>query len=169
MRRPLETEYASSYAPYIRLTRGANYLQLLQDSSEELLHLFDQLTDEQANTAYAEGKWTLKELLQHIIDSDAVFAYRALCMSRQDPTPLPGFEQDDYVAQSRANTRTLESLKEDFRHLRAYLIGMYSSFDARQLDFIGSMNGHPVSALALAYIIAGHTFHHLEVIKNRYL
>jgi hypothetical protein len=169
MERPSQTEFAPFYAAYIGLTRGANFMQLLEDSSEQLLRLFGQMDDERALYSYAAGKWTLKEMLQHIIDTETIFTYRALCFSRKDNTPLPGFEQDDYVLNSRANKRPLANMLEDFKNQRAFMMGMFKSFDADQLSFIGSMSGVPTSTRALAFITAGHVFHHINIIKERYL
>lgn len=169
MKRPDTSEYATFYERYIALTRGANHLALLRDSCESLLNTLAGVSEDLANKAYAPGKWTLKELLQHLVDTDAIFTYRALCISRGETTALPGFDHDAYVQSSEANNRSLAAILEDFKNLRAYITGLYGAMSEDQLNHIGSMNGNPASARALAFIIAGHCFHHLNIIKTRYL
>lgn len=169
MRRPNTHEHAAYYGRYIELTRGANYLQLLRDSSDELIKILSTVSEEEAMYAYAEGKWTLKEMLQHIIDTDTVFAYRALCLSRFTTSPLAGFDQDEFVAKSRANERNIGDMLEDFKNMRAYLVGMFRGFNEAQLNHLGEMSGGPASALAIAFILSGHVFHHVALIKKHYL
>jgi uncharacterized damage-inducible protein DinB len=169
MRRPEPAEYAPFYGRYVALTRGANHQELLRDSCESLLNTLADLSNEQAEKAYAEGKWTLKELMQHVLDTDLIFAYRALRISRMDHTPLPGFDQDTFVQNSNANQRSLAAILADFSNLRNYILGFYHNLTEAQLDFQGSMNGNTITARALAFVMAGHCFHHLEIIKTRYL
>lgn len=169
MHRPAPTDYASFYHHYVLLTRGANHLQLLEDSGEQFVSTLQQLKEEQGNTSYAEGKWTIKELAQHVLDTDVVFLYRALRFSRLDAVPLPGFEQDDFVKNCNVGTRTLASILTDFKHLRNYGIGFFKHLNDEQLDFKGSMSGNPATARALAFIMSGHCYHHLSILKERYL
>lgn len=169
MRRPNLNEYGAYYSLYIDLTRGANYLQLLQDSSDELLRLFDTISEEKSLYAYAEGKWTLKEMLQHIIDTDAIFGYRALCLSRFEEGAFKGYDQDVYAKNSAANARPLKDMLEDFKNMRAYLIGVFKGLNEKQLNNIGEVSGNATSTLAIAFILSGHVFHHINIIKERYL
>ena len=118
---------------------------------------------------YAEGKWTVKELLQHLIDSERIFTYRALRFAREDSTNIPGYEHDDYIIPSRANKRTIDSLLQEYKALRASSIKLFESFDEDMLLQIGSANSSNVSVRAMGYIMIGHETHHCNVIKERYL
>ena len=118
---------------------------------------------------YAENKWTIKEILVHIMDDERIYAYRALRIARNDKTPLPGFEQDDYVPFSKANQRSLASILREYKTVRQATVSLFTSFNMEDLLRIGTANDHPVSVRALAWHIAGHELHHLNIIKERYL
>ena len=119
--------------------------------------------------AYAEGKWTVKDILLHIIDTERIFAYRALRIARQDKTPLAGFEQDDYVASGNAKARNLENLLQEYKFVRQSTIVLYRSFNLKALNAIGEASGSSISVRAMGYIITGHENHHNQVIEERYL
>ena len=118
---------------------------------------------------YAEGKWTVKEIIQHIIDTERIFAYRALRVARNDKTALPGFEENDYALTGNANARTLESLLAEYKAVRQATIALFNSFSDDMLKHIGTASNSPISARAIGFIIIGHEAHHCNVIKERYL
>ena len=121
------------------------------------------------NYKYAKDKWSIKELLLHIIDTERVFAYRALRFAREDKTDLPGFEQDDYVITSDANTRSKASLLNEYNFQRASTIALFSSFNDSMLMKIGMAGGNPMSVRAIGFITSGHEVHHCNILRERYL
>jgi uncharacterized damage-inducible protein DinB len=118
---------------------------------------------------YAEGKWTIKEIVMHLIDMERIYSYRALRFARNDQTILPGFDADKYILYSGANQRDISDLLNEFQAVRHSTIALLYGFTGEALLQTGVMNGHPVSVRALAYHIAGHELHHIDVIKDRYL
>jgi uncharacterized damage-inducible protein DinB len=162
------------YAPYTMI-----YIGLLPDDGLILKHLADNLTatstfirsipEAKLLYRYAEGKWTIKEILAHIIDDERIYAYRALRFARNDQTELPGFEQDDYAAESRANVRTIEDLLNEFSAVRHSTIALFESFAEQVLTRSGIASGNIMSVRAAAYHIAGHELRHINIIKERYL
>lgn len=165
---------AGEYAPY-----AVVYIDLVPDDGLVLQHLFDNMqafknlvgaqSEEKLTTRCAEGEWTIKEILGHIIDTERIFNYRALRFARNDATPLPGFEQDDYVASSGANTRSIEDLLNEFIAVRMATIALFNSFDEETLRRSGISNGHNISVRSALYQIAGHELHHVASIKENYL
>lgn len=168
MRRPAEGEFHPYYSHYIDLTRGVDFLQNLQDSGDRLINIINELGNDKADYAYDEGKWTVKEMLQHIIDADLVFIYRAISIARADKTKLPGFEQDDWASYVNLDKVSLSDLIDDFTLLRRYIIRSFKNLRQEDLDQIGNANGSDTSALSIAFIIAGHSFHHSNVLQERY-
>jgi uncharacterized damage-inducible protein DinB len=118
---------------------------------------------------YAEGKWTIKEIIQHLIDSERVFSYRALRISRNDKTPLPGFDENDYVANSNGKERSLQSLLTEMAVVRQSTLSLFNSFSHEQLTKIGNASNREVSVRAIGFIIIGHQKHHQKVFSERYL
>ena len=162
------------YSPYAIM-----YIKLLPDDGLVLKHLKENykrvrqfilsLHPDKLTYRYAENKWTIKEILVHIIDDERIYAYRALRIARNDKTPLPGFEQEDYIPFTRANQRSLASIFREYKTVRNATLSLFSSFSSEDLLRVGTANDHPVSARALAYHIAGHELHHLNIITERYL
>jgi hypothetical protein len=169
MSRPETTEYAEFYAGYVGLVPEDDIVTVLDAQNGELRSLFSQFAEEKGTFAYAEGKWTVKQLLSHIIDGERVFAYRFLRISRGDVTPLPGFDQDVFVNGADAHARTLTSLIDEFDHQRRSNILMISAADEEQLNRTGTASNAAVSARALAWMMAGHVRHHLKILRERYL
>lgn len=118
---------------------------------------------------YAEGKWTIKELVQHIIDSERIFCFRALCFSRKDKTPLPGFDENMYADNCKASKRKGEELIQELISVQNATLSLFDSFDEEQLDQMGVANNNPVYVKGIGFIIAGHAIHHLGILKERYL
>ena len=168
--RPATDQYNAYYETYIRLVpEGADPLAQLQRQLQELRRLVGQLTDQQARFAYAPGKWSIKEVLGHIIDTERIFAYRALRIARGDQQPLAGFEQNDYVPASGANERPLENILHEYATVRAATLSLFDSFPLAAYDQMGTASGYPLSVRALAFILPGHEAHHLHILQERYL
>ena len=118
---------------------------------------------------YAEGKWTIKDIIQHIIDAERIFSYRALRISRNDQTPLPGFEENSYVMQTNANARSIQQLLTEMAALRQSTLLLFKSFTLEQLQLIGTASDNPISVRAIGFIMIGHQKHHQRIFKERYL
>ncbi len=169
MSKPLENEYALYYKTYINKVVDENPIKTLEDEKNSMLELLNSVSEEKGNFAYQEGKWTLKEVVGHIIDTEFVMMYRALCIARGETQSLPGFEQDDYNKNSNYTKLTLVELKEIFNNIRETSISLLKSLDKEAFSKSGVANGKNVTVNALAYIIAGHGIHHKNVIKEKYL
>jgi len=167
--KPKSDEYAPYAAGYVNaVPNGADVLKLLADNQVSTHQLFHGMTDEQAMHTYAEGKWTLKEVLGHMIDTERVFSFRAFVFSREDIS-LPGFDQETYILSTDFNSRTIQSLADEFKAVREATLYLYRSFSEGQLQQSGVASGALVKVGALVYITAGHEMHHLNIVKERYL
>lgn len=144
-------------------------LPLLIDSRDEFVALMDEIPIAKGNYAYAPEKWTVKEVIGHICDAERVFSYRALRFGRGDMTDLPGFEQDDYVVNSRANERPLADHRTEFTNVRNATIDLYNGFSEKDFERFGSASGLRVDVNSIGYIIIGHLYHHMSILKSRYL
>ncbi|EZH75419.1 damage-inducible protein DinB [Aquimarina atlantica] len=164
-----EGEFDPYYGTYISKAGSSDIVKGLQSSQIEFVDFVQSIPKEKLTHAYAEGKWTIAEVLQHIIDAERIFAYRALRFARNDKTPIIGFEQDDYVPYSNANNYSKEELVSDFQSARNNSISLFKSFTDEMLIRIGEACGSPMSSRAAGYILIGHQNHHFEVIKERYL
>ncbi|MDH7445771.1 DinB family protein [Aquimarina sp. 2201CG14-23] len=162
-------EYNPYYGTFIDKAEAPNIIDGLQQSKQGFLDFVNTIPDEKLTYAYAEGKWTIAEVLQHIIDTERVFAYRALRFARNDKSPLMGFDQDEYVPNSNANNYTKKELLDDFKAVRNSSITLFKSFTDDMLIKIGEASGSPMSVRASGYILSGHQRHHVEVIEERYL
>ncbi|WP_420156108.1 DinB family protein [Siphonobacter sp.] len=171
MNQPSSTEYpaSSQMAHYIALVPDANVLEVLQHQYEEVLHRYESLLlPEQADFRYAEGKWTIKEMLGHMMDTERVFSYRALAIARGETQKLPGFEQDEYMAVAQFSRQPLEDLLQQYQFLRKGNLLLFRSFSEEDLSRMGTSSGSPLSSRALIYMIAGHERHHLNILSERY-
>ena len=148
---------------------GADLLERLRAQPAELRALLGSLDDAAARARYEPGKWSIKEVVGHVSDTERVMGYRLLRIGRGDVTPLPGFEQDPYVAAAGADRRPLASLLAELEAVRAATLALVESLPAEAWERRGTASGNPVSARALAYIIAGHAAHHHAVLRERYL
>jgi len=164
-----ENEYAPFYKNYIKSLGTVDLFEILNNSLEDLLLTIKHLPEEKLNFSYQEGKWTIKELVQHIIDAERVLSYRALRFSRNDSTDLQGFNEDWYVENSNGNDRNIEDLLNEFSFVRNSTISLFKSFSDEMFTLSGSINGGDMSVRALGFIIAGHQIHHLKVIQEKYL
>ncbi len=169
MNRPKPGDYAQYYEQYISEIKGSNILKVLESQLSETIVLLKSVTEEKGNYKYAEGKWTIKEVIGHFTDTERIFAYRALCFARGETKVLPGFEQDDYVNSGKFNEKPLSDLINEFRLLRESNLVLFKSFNADSLAKAGRVEDNRVTVLAILFIIAGHTRHHLKIIEEKYL
>lgn len=170
----IEKPKEGEYAPY-----AIRYIGLLPDDGLVLQHLADNLKattefilslpEEKLTTRYAEGKWTIKEILVHLSDDERIYAYRALRFARHDKTELPGFEQDDYALHSGANGRDIKDILREFAAVRKATISLFEGLSHEALVRAGVADGKVMSVRATAYHIAGHELRHLNIIRERYL
>jgi hypothetical protein len=167
MNKPEQDEYAEYYEGYISQVNG-DVLPILDAQGAELRAIFSGIQEEKGTFAYADGKWTLKEVLSHLIDAERVFAYRVLRISRGDKTPIEGFEQNDYIETSNANNRSFADLLEEFDLNRRSNMLMLKNIDDEGSRRMGTASDNPVSVRALAYDMAGHVIHHVNILKERY-
>ncbi len=169
MKKPGPSESVSYYKHYINSNTDSDVLKSLADQILQVKKLFGGVKPENQNYRYAKDKWSIKELLGHINDAERIFGYRALRIARKDKTHLAGFEENHYVKNGFYDQRSMSSLLAEFTALRKANIELFKSLDEERLAYKGTANGSTVSVRALAYIISGHTIHHLGVLKERYL
>jgi DinB superfamily len=166
--RPQPGEYNPYYDRYISLVGSGDIIAILEKQPRETVALFKSC-GAQADSSYAPGKWTVKEMLGHVNDTERIMSYRALRIARGDQTPLAGFEQDDYIRDGKFSQRTLDDLIEEFTDVRKATLSLFRHLDAETGARRGVANKDPISARALAYIIAGHELHHRRVLEEKYL
>jgi uncharacterized damage-inducible protein DinB len=166
--RPQADEFPVFYKGYID-TVGDDVLAELENQIESLPKFLSAISEEKASFAYAEGKWTIKEVLGHMLDTERIMSYRALCFARQDATALPGFDENDYVKYAHFADRSLQSLLDEFIVLRKSTMYLLKSFNQEELNRSGISNDRPITVRALVYILAGHVNHHQHILKERYL
>lgn len=166
-----DSEYAVFYKTYINtlIDNEFDIIENMEASYTAAKNLFENLPPEKQLFSYAPGKWTIKELVQHLIDTERVFAYRALCFSRNDVAELPGFDENQFIDNCNANDRPFGELLSEFDVIRASSVALFRSFTDEMLLRKGIANGNSMSVRAVGYIISGHLLHHLQVIKQRYL
>jgi exoribonuclease II len=169
MNRPEINEFDPYYNTYVSLIEGENVLEQLDAQPPEIRAIFDNMPDSRGNHSYAEGKWTIKELLSHLIDGERIFAYRVLRISRGDETPIEGFEQDGYIENSNANNRSFSDLLDEFEFQRRANMNMLRNLSDDAARRIGTASEKTISVRALVYIMAGHVRHHINILHERYL
>ena len=169
MQKPNVTEYAPYYQRYIDLITTDDIFSFFKQQTEEIIALFTNLSEDQASFRYAEGKWAIKEVLAHIVDSERIFGYRVLAISRGEKNPLPGFAENEYVKNGKYENRSLKSLLAEYSHLSSADLELFKSLDEEMLSQKGIASGKEVTARAILFVTIGHENHHLEIIKTRYL
>ena len=167
--KPAPTEHAPEFSKYVTLVAEGDIIQTLEQQIENSLSLLRTIPSDKANFRYAPDKWSVKELLGHLIDSERIFSYRALSFARNDQTPLPGYEQNDYVREGDFDRRNLADMVEEFATVRRATIQLLRPLNETEWLRHGKANENDVSVRAVAYIIAGHELHHMGVLRNRYL
>lgn len=165
----LETEYSGPFANYVLEAGEINLIEELEISLHDFIRFVQNIPMDKFDYRYAEGKWTIKEIIQHLIDCERIFSYRALRFSRNDKTALPGFEENDYVDNTDANRRSLQDLLTEFSALRHSTLLFYKSLSQEQLKRVGTASTFQISAGALGFAIIGHQKHHQKVFEERYL
>jgi hypothetical protein len=169
MTRPVSTEYPGHFENYINLIKQEDILHVLTEQVHEIQTFIASIPVEKESYAYAEKKWTVKQVIAHLIDTERIMAYRALRFARKDKTQLPGFDENLFADNNDAAYRTLKDLSEEYRLVRESNLAMFRHFDETTLRELGNANGKECSVRALLFVIAGHTLHHINVIKSRYL
>lgn len=167
--RPSIEEYMPYHEQYIGLVGEGAVTEILAKQLEGTTELLSEISDEQADYSYADGKWTLKEVIGHISDNERVMSYRLLRAARGDKTPLAGYDQDDFMSGASFQDWTWQQVIEDYAAVRHATLTLLRGLSKEAWLRIGVANGGDLSARALAYIIAGHEMHHLQVIQNKYL
>lgn len=167
--RPNPHEYPYYFRQYIELVPAGDILDILDDQLTVSLKFYYGFSEEVASYRYDKDKWNIKECIGHLIDTERIFSYRALCFARKDDTKLPGFEQDTYVQQGNFSQRTLIDLLDEFQAVREATIMLFKNIDEKTLNFFGQASDFKLSVRSIAYILAGHELHHLKIIKERYL
>jgi hypothetical protein len=167
MNRPLISEYPAWAETYISLVED-NVLEILEKQATEFPDFINSLVAI-ADHAYAPGKWTIKELSGHLIDTERILAYRLLCFSRGEAAPLPAFDEDQYVLNSNFKSRSLLSFSEEFSLMRRSNLYLFNSLTEEQLIRGGTASGRVINVRSLLFVIAGHIIHHTRIIKERYL
>lgn len=167
--RPDATEYAPYYDKYVSLIKDGDILTALNQQLDESLALLANISEERASFRYGPDKWSIKEVLGHLIDTERIFAYRALRFARNDTTNLPGFDQDDYIRNASFEDCTLNELAAEFAHVRRSNLSFFKHLNEEAWKRKGAANDSEVSVRALAYIIAGHELHHMDILRRLYL
>lgn len=168
MRPDIETVPAY-FQKYAELVKDMDLIDALRHAQEQVQQILSDIPEDKGMYRYAEGKWTIKEVLNHLMDVERVFAYRALRFARNDQTPLSPFEENDYALQANAHARSIADLKEEMRRLRDTTIDLFASFTPEMLRREGIASNKKISVLNLGYITAGHDLHHLNILRERYL
>jgi hypothetical protein len=168
MARPSATEYGSFHQTYINYTSGKDYSILVQQYQERIVESWNAIPTEKINFAYAPDKWTIKQMLQHVIDTERIFAYRALAIARKEPAALLGFDENEYAKNATAAHRNWKEMIAEWKTVRQSTNILFASFTEEDLKQKGTASGLPISVNALGFIIFGHALHHLHVLKERY-
>lgn len=162
-------EYAKFYAGYIQALDNVELLEELEICVHDFIRFVQNIPMDKFDFRYAEGKWTIKDIIQHLIDVERVFSYRALRIARNDTTPLPGFDENFYVSNANANNRSIQDLLSELALVRQSTLFLFKSFSPEQLAKIGTASDKKVSVRAIGFILIGHQKHHQEVFRQRYL
>lgn len=167
--RPPAAESAPFFDAYVSKVNASDAFAVLDEAAQQTPAFLESIPADRWDYRYAPGKWSLKESLIHMLDTERIFSYRALRIARNDKTPLAGFEQDDYVPFCNAGRRSPESIVDEYRHIRAATLHLFRYLTPDDLVRSGSASGGPVTVRALAYLIAGHEIHHIRLVRERYL
>lgn len=162
-------EYSSFNATYINALEEVSLIEGLENGLNQMVSFISAIPDEKLEYRYADNKWTIKDIVLHLIDSERIFAYRALRIGRGDTTPLAGFEENDYVPNAVANSRTSENLLEEFQLVRKSTLCLFNNFSDERLLYLGTASNNVISVRAIGFVISGHQNHHLRIIQERYL
>lgn len=167
--RPQQTDYPQYFESYISLVTGDDVHSILTSSIMDLKNALAAIPDTKADYAYAPGKWTIKQALQHCIDTERIFAYRALCLARSEQQPLPGFDQELYAGQANVENKPLQFLKDEMLLVRQSTEMLFKHFEDKELSKAGMVSNNKITVLAMGYTIIGHWLHHQSILKEKYL
>lgn len=166
---PKSSEYLPYYGKYVSLVPGDHLTEALAKQLDQTLATLRSISEEKSLHRYESGKWSIKEVVGHIIDSERIFTYRALRFARNDQTPLPGFEQDPYIAAANFDAHRWEDLIAEFDHVRRSTVLFFDGLTPEESTRSGTASGGAVTVRALGYIVAGHELHHMRIVRERYL
>lgn len=169
MNRPTQEEYPEYYNLYLNLVKEGDIIDILEKQSILVQRFIATIPEDKGDSTYGFGKWTIKEVLGHLLDSERILSYRALRIARKDKQPLPGYDQDDYVKNAKYYRRTLKEIADEMLLLRAANLKFFKSFDSEDLIQRGVANDFEFSVRAILYILAGHELYHINFIKDNYL
>ncbi len=169
MPRPDLSRIPEWFHNYVNQVSENNLMEAMKTQTPVVIQFFESIPVAKRDYHYAEGKWTIKEVLQHIIDAERVFAYRGLCIARKDTTSLPGFDENDYADNAKVHKRNWDEMMEEFKAVRSSSEILFGSFDEEQLDTTGTSNNNSIYVLAIGFILVGHVNHHVTILKERYL
>lgn len=169
LQKPNISDYPTFYNTYISLVKSNDIIKEIDGQHNEITELLHSISEEKSTYAYSEGKWSIKVLLQHIIDAERIFGYRMLCIARGETISLPSFEENTYANNCHANQREWKTLVKEFLNLRTSTKDLFLSLNETEFNKSGIIYNNPITALSLAYIIVGHTKHHLNILLERYL
>ena len=165
----LAVEYTNFFEPYMSKVGEVDLIEELEISVHRLIKFVQNIPMDKFDYVYAEGKWTIKDILQHIIDAERIFSYRALRMARRDKTPLPDFDEDDYATIANGSKRTIIDLLTELAVVRQATLSLFKTFVDDDLMQIGIASNNPISVRAIGFIIIGHQNHHQQIFSERYL
>jgi hypothetical protein len=160
---------AETYQGYLDLVKENDFRDAIARNTKQFRKLLKSIPRKKIDYAYADGKWTIREMLQHVIDCERVFAYRALRLSRLDPTPLASFDEQSWGKHAGGASRRWKDLLDEFEAVRAATVYLFDSLSDDQLRFVGTANGRPINAFTIGYVLTGHVAHHINLIRERYL
>ena len=169
MARPAITDYDEFFSGYITEVSEEDVPAAFANQLLVIHAVLSSINEQQSLNSYAPGKWTIREMLQHMIDAERIFAYRALCIARQEKASLPSFDENEYAANSDANKRHWKSLVNEFMNTRLSTQDLFETFTESMLQQKGIANKREITVLSLGYIIVGHVYHHIKVLKDKYL
>lgn len=169
MSRPNIDDYATPFGRYISQVPEDNLERAIKNQSLILPEFLHSISEEKSLHAYAEDKWSIREVLQHLIDAERIFNYRSLCIARKETVSLPGFDENTYAANSNGNARKWQSLVDEFMHVRSSTEDLYFSFTEEMLWQKGLSNNHTATPLSFGFVTVGHFYHHKKIIEERYL
>lgn len=167
--KPDSGDLSSYQRSYIDLVPEGELMRILENNASITAQLLSSLPPEKLKYRYAEGKWSIPQILVHMIDVERIFSYRILCIARGDKTPLPGFEENDYAKASNADERKFSDILEEYLNVRKATLCLLKSLDNSNLINKGIANNNPVSVLTICFMMAGHEMHHIHVIKEKYI
>jgi hypothetical protein len=169
MPKPLPSSHSTYFQKYIDLVPEEDLTEAFRHQSLALTKFLYSINEEKSNHSYAPGKWTIKELIQHMIDTERIFAYRALCFARRELQNLPGFDENEYAANSNANVRHWKDLADEFLFVRKSTEILFHGFSEEALSISGTANNNPATAASMGFTAIGHVYHHMNVLKERYM